>query len=124
MSNQAVEIECSTTVVVLGNHILEKVQTSPGQLCDGKFVHTFNNEPLCSVLLTFVRKLSDMKVEDGNRVLENFSVVQVVRESKSRKVLLCTSYLFQLSLRSFGTRHYTYRLFEPESSIGGRRFTT
>eukprot|EP00041_Stephanoeca_diplocostata_P014535 m.267261 g.267261 ORF g.267261 m.267261 type:complete len:572 (-) comp19730_c0_seq1:270-1985(-) len=124
VSDQAVEIECSTTVVVLGNHILEKVQTSPGQLCDGKFVHKFNNEPLCSVLLSFVRKLSDMKVEDGNRVLENFSVVQVVRDSKSRRVLLCTSYLFQLSLKGFGTRHCTYRLFEPESCVGGRRFRT
>jgi hypothetical protein len=58
------------------------------------------------------------------QVLENFSVVQVLRNEETQEVLCCKAYLFETSLRGLGTRSAIYRLYESSGGEdGSRRFT-
>jgi len=116
VSDEPMNIECSTSVVSLGRQVVEKIETVEGRLEDGHAVYRFTASPMCPYMISFIEKLRNLdNPELMNRVLENFSVVQVVRDIQTEEVLLCTAFLFEISLKGFGTRHYTYRLYEGES---------
>lgn len=124
-SNERMKIECSTSVISLQQQVVEKIQAEEGVAEDGCYVYRFKSSPMCPYMISFIEKLHNLEnPEFMNRVLENFSVVQVLRDTKTQKVLLCTAYLFEISMKGFGTRHQVYRLYEDGSATDSRRFTT
>ena len=73
------------------------------KLENGRFVYRFQNSPMCPYMISFIEKLRNLTdPELMNRVLENFSVVQVVRDLNSQEVLFVCAYLFEISLPNFG----------------------
>lgn len=105
--------------------VVEKIQAEEGVAEDGRYVYRFKESPMCPYMILFIEKVQNLgNPEVMNKVLENFSVVQVVRDTQSQKVLFCTAYLFEVSMRGFGTRHHVYRLFEQDIGLESRRFTT
>lgn len=113
VSTEGMSIECSTSVISLGKQVVEKIQTDQPKLENGRFVYRFQNSPMCPYMISFIEKLRNLTdPELMNRVLENFSVVQVVRDLNSQEVLFVCAYLFEISLPNFGTRHHIYKLHE------------
>merc|ERR1711862_1018126 len=110
VSTESKPIECSTSFISLGKQVVEKIQTDHPKFENGRFVYRFNASPMCPYMISFIEKLRNLNdPELMNRVLENFSVVQVVRDLNSKEVLFCCAYLFEISLPSFGTRHHIYK---------------
>eukprot|EP00040_Diaphanoeca_grandis_P031161 m.185962 g.185962 ORF g.185962 m.185962 type:complete len:371 (+) comp32247_c8_seq4:525-1637(+) len=115
VSTEGMPIECSTSVISLGKQVVEKIQTDSPKLENGRFVYRFNASPMCPYMISFIEKLRNLdNPELMNRVLENFSVVQVVRDLNTQEVLFCCAYLFEISLPNFGTRHHIYKLHEVD----------
>ena len=78
VSTEGMSIECSTSVISLGKQVVEKIQTDQPKLENGRFVYRFQNSPMCPYMISFIEKLRNLTdPELMNRVLENFSVVQV-----------------------------------------------
>lgn len=113
LSTEGMPIECSTSVISLGKQVVEKIQTDQPTHENGKFVYKFQNSPMCPYMISFIEKLRLLgNAELMNRVLENFSVVQVVRDLHTQDVLFVCAYLFAITTPNLGTRHTVYKLHE------------
>jgi len=111
-SAENMRIECSTAVISIGKQVVEKIQVVDGEWEGGRYVYRFDGSVMCDYMIKFVEKLRN-KVDDTalvNRVLENFSVLQVIRKADSPTVLACVAFMFEMSQRGLGTRHNVYRL--------------
>ena len=69
-------------MISLGKQVVEKVEIEYAQQDNGRFVYTFGRTAMCPYMMAFVDKLRSLEnVDHMNRVLENFSVLQVGRLS-------------------------------------------
>mmetsp|Transcript_9243 Transcript_9243/g.23717 ORF Transcript_9243/g.23717 Transcript_9243/m.23717 type:complete len:361 (-) Transcript_9243:2550-3632(-) len=115
-SDESLRIECSTTVILKGRQVVEKIQVEEGRRVAGKTVFELKDSAMCDVMVQFIDKLRTVeKPEMANRILENFSVLQVVRDEKTKDVLSCTAFLFELSRRGLGPRRQVFRMYDPMS---------
>jgi len=113
-ADDALRIECSTTVILKGKQVVEKIQIEEGRRVGGKTVFEIRDSAMCEVMVKFIEKLRGVETPElANRILENFSVLQVVRDEKTKDVLNCTAFLFEVSQRGLGPRHQVFRMFDP-----------
>lgn len=43
-------------------------------------------------------------------VLENFTILQVLRDQETQELLLCVAFVFEVSASERGAQHHIYRL--------------
>uniref|UniRef100_A0A7M4FGU7 TEA domain transcription factor 2 n=1 Tax=Crocodylus porosus TaxID=8502 RepID=A0A7M4FGU7_CROPO len=91
-------ITCAHKVCSFGNQVVERVETELGHLEDGRYVFRLLRFPLCEYLINFVHKLQQLPEKYMmDSVLENFTVLQVVRNRDSQELLLCVAFVFEVS---------------------------
>jgi len=123
-ANTAMRVERSTSILSLGKQVIEKIQVEAGVSDGTQMLYRFEDAPMCDYMVKFIEKLRSIEsTELVNKVLENFGVVQVLRDEATQEVLLCKAYMFEAAARGYGTRHNIYRLFESAGADGDRRFT-
>eukprot|EP00038_Savillea_parva_P009241 m.182216 g.182216 ORF g.182216 m.182216 type:complete len:372 (+) comp15472_c0_seq1:132-1247(+) len=123
-STESMRVERSTSVISLGKQVIEKIQVESGTPEGGRMVYRFEDAPMCDYMVTFIEKLRSIaSPELVNKVLENFSVVQVLRNEATQEILTCKAYMFETSLRGYGAHHTIYRMHESSTADADRRFT-
>jgi hypothetical protein len=105
-------ISCSTKVCSFGNQVVEKVEIERGCYeSSGRYVYRFENSPMCEYMVTFINKLKQLPDKSlKNSVLENFSVLQSIKNHDTKEVLLTLAYVFEVSTSEHGAQHVIYRL--------------
>ncbi|KAK1329957.1 hypothetical protein QTO34_010141 [Cnephaeus nilssonii] len=115
-------LTCSSKVCSFGKQVVEKVETERAQLEDGRFVYRLLRSPMCEYLVNFLHKLRQLPERYMmNSVLENFTILQVMRGGRAagaqvvtnrdtQELLLCTAYVFEVSTSERGAQHHIYRL--------------
>ncbi|KYO37139.1 transcriptional enhancer factor TEF-4 isoform C [Alligator mississippiensis] len=104
-------ITCAHKVCSFGKQVVERVETELGHLEDGRYVFRLLRFPLCEYLVNFVHKLQQLPEKYMmDSVLENFTVLQVVRNRDSQELLLCMAFVFEVSANKRGAQHHVYRL--------------
>lgn len=112
-STKAFPLELSTCVYSLGKQVVEKVQTEPPACEDGKYYYRFQRSPLCAYMLAFVEKLHALKnLDQMNAVLENFSILQTVRDKATENIIFSSAYLFETATPGNGAQHRCYKLID------------
>lgn len=85
-SDESLRIECSTTVILKGRQVVEKIQVEEGRRALGKTLFELKDSVMCDVMVEFIEKLRSVDTPAVvNTVLENFSVLQVS---------VCTTFFF------------------------------
>ncbi|KAM3821901.1 transcriptional enhancer factor TEF-4 isoform 2-T5 [Vipera latastei] len=78
---------------------------------DGRFVFRMQRSPLCEYLINFIRKLRTLPEKPMmDSVLENFTILQVLRDQETQELLLCVAFVFEVSASERGAQHHIYRL--------------
>uniref|UniRef100_A0A2D4HCW0 TEA domain-containing protein n=1 Tax=Micrurus lemniscatus lemniscatus TaxID=129467 RepID=A0A2D4HCW0_MICLE len=78
---------------------------------NGCFVFHIKRSPLCEYLINFIRKLRMLPEKQMmDSVLENFSILQVLRDQETQELLLCVAFVFEVSAKERGSQHHIYRL--------------
>ncbi|XP_067951471.1 transcriptional enhancer factor TEF-3-like [Watersipora subatra] len=104
-------ISCSTKVCSFGKEVVEKVETDQARYEDGRYMYKFLRSPMCDYMVTFIHKLKQLPEKYMmNSVLENFSILQVVRNQDTQETLLCIAFVFEVSTSDAGCEHSIYRL--------------
>ncbi|XP_026567803.1 transcriptional enhancer factor TEF-4 [Pseudonaja textilis] len=109
---RALTLSCSSKVCSFGKQMVEKLETAePAQWENGRFVFHINRSPLCKYLINFIRKLRTLPEKQMmDSVLENFSILQVLRDQETQELLLCMAFVFEVSAKERGSQHHIYRL--------------
>ncbi|CAF0852444.1 unnamed protein product [Brachionus calyciflorus] len=110
-SPEPMTISCSTKVCSFGNQVVEKVENEHAQYESGRYVYRFENSPMCEYMITFINKLKQLPEKNlKNNVLENFSVLQIIKNNDTKEILLTLAYVFEVSTSEHGAQHVIYRL--------------
>jgi transcriptional enhancer factor len=66
---------------------------------------------MCEYMVNFIHKLKDLPEKYMmNSVLENFTILQIITNRETNKVLLCIAFVFEVSVSEHGAQHHIYRL--------------
>lgn len=126
-------IQCSTKVCSFGKQVVEKLETEYAKPENGRFVYRINRSPMCDYMVSFINRLRHLPEKYMmNSVLENFTILQVIKFycSKSelgnkffqknslqvitnrdtQETLLCIAFVFEVSTSDHGAQHHIYRL--------------
>eukprot|EP00123_Amoebidium_parasiticum_P017955 comp24045_c0_seq1/m.43123 comp24045_c0_seq1/g.43123 ORF comp24045_c0_seq1/g.43123 comp24045_c0_seq1/m.43123 type:complete len:418 (-) comp24045_c0_seq1:702-1955(-) len=112
-SAEYVEVQTYSQVFSFGKQVAEKMQAAgPPVYMQGSqmYSHALGRSSLCEYMVSFIERLKSLStVEMMNSVLENFSILQVVRDAATGSILLCIAYVFEISMER-GSQHHIYRL--------------
>uniref|UniRef100_A0A2D4GHR5 TEA domain-containing protein n=1 Tax=Micrurus corallinus TaxID=54390 RepID=A0A2D4GHR5_MICCO len=109
---QALTLSCTSKVCSFGKKVVEKLEIAePAHWENGRFVFHIKRSPLCEYLINFIRKLRTLPEKQMmDSVLENFSILQVLRDQETQELLLCVAFVFEVSAKERGSQHHIYRL--------------
>nr|XP_034990640.1 transcriptional enhancer factor TEF-4 isoform X4 [Zootoca vivipara] len=109
---RALTLSCTSKVCSFGKQVVEKLETAePPHWEDGRFVFQLQRSPLCEYLINFIRKLRTLPEKPMmDSVLENFTILQVLRDQETQELLLCVAFVFEVSASENGAQHHIYRL--------------
>ncbi|XP_048374070.1 transcriptional enhancer factor TEF-4 isoform X4 [Sphaerodactylus townsendi] len=109
---RALTLSCTSKVCSFGKQVVEKLETAePPRWEDGRFVFCLPRSPLCEYLINFIRKLQTLPEKPMmDSVLENFTILQVLRDQETQELLLCVAFVFEVSASERGAQHHIYRL--------------
>ncbi|KAF7238701.1 Transcriptional enhancer factor TEF-4 [Varanus komodoensis] len=109
---RALTLSCTSKVCSFGKQVVEKLETAePPHWEDGRFVFRLQRSPLCEYLINFIRKLQTLPEKPMmDSVLENFTILQVLRDQETQELLLCVAFVFEVSANERGAQHHIYRL--------------
>ncbi|XP_077773241.1 transcriptional enhancer factor TEF-4 isoform X5 [Podarcis muralis] len=109
---RALTLSCTSKVCSFGKQVVEKLETAePPHWEDGRFVFQLQRSPLCEYLINFIRKLQTLPEKPMmDSVLENFTILQVLRDQETQELLLCVAFVFEVSASEHGAQHHIYRL--------------
>ncbi|XP_066483920.1 transcriptional enhancer factor TEF-4 isoform X6 [Tiliqua scincoides] len=109
---RALTLSCTSKVCSFGKQVVEKLETAePPHWEDGRFVFQLQRSPLCEYLINFIRKLRTLPEKPMmDSVLENFTILQVLRDQETQELLLCVAFVFEVSASERGAQHHIYRL--------------
>ncbi|KAJ3615721.1 hypothetical protein Zmor_012350 [Zophobas morio] len=111
---ELVELRCVNKVYSFGKDIAETI-THPERPYYNNLAHTyiynFPTQPLCTYLVNFINKLKTLpNLEMMNSVLENLSLLQLVTEVNTNKIMFCCAYIFEVHHRNVGSQYHVYAL--------------
>eukprot|EP00794_Sanderia_malayensis_P012715 gene12715-14020_t len=110
-SSENMSISCSTKVCSFGKQVVEKVETEYAHFENGRYVYRIHRSPMCEYMINFIHKLKHLPEKYMmNSVLENFTILQVVTKRDTQEILLCLSYVFEVSTSELGAQHLIYKL--------------
>jgi len=110
-SNESMTIQCSTKVCSFGKQVVEKVETEYPRLEGGRYLYKISSSPMCEYMINFILKLKSLPEKYMmNSVLENFTILQVIKNRDTQETLLCIAYVFEVSTSEHGAQHHLYRL--------------
>jgi transcriptional enhancer factor len=110
------DITCSTKACSYGHQVVEKVENVYGVFnsLNNTYLYAINRSPMCEFMIQFIKKLRQLpELPLMNRILENFTVLQIVTSESNSEILLCIAYVFEIaSLRqtSRGSHYHVYKL--------------
>ncbi|XP_039191183.1 transcriptional enhancer factor TEF-4 isoform X1 [Crotalus tigris] len=109
---RALTLSCTSKVCSFGKQVVEKLETAePPHWEDGRFVFRMQRSPLCEYLINFIRKLQTLPEKPMmDSVLENFTILQVLRDQETQELLLCVAFVFEVSASERGAQHHIYQL--------------
>nr|XP_056719331.1 transcriptional enhancer factor TEF-4 [Euleptes europaea] len=109
---RALTLSCTSKVCSFGKQVVEKLETAePPHWEDGRFVFCLPRSPLCEYLINFIRKLRTLPEKPMmDSVLENFTILQVLRDQETQELLLCVAFVFEVSASERGAQYHIYRL--------------
>ncbi|CAF2969002.1 unnamed protein product [Rotaria sp. Silwood2] len=112
-SNRPIHI--STRLCSFGKQVLEKVETSEHPQRDqfDQYIYRFDRSPLCDYMVQFIQKLRSLpNTCMMNSVLENFTVLQVIKcLDNPEQLLLCLAFVFEIAMFDAGGPQYqVYKL--------------
>ena len=97
-SRQRMTLKCSTTVYSFGKAVVEKIQVEDPIIEYNTYAYYFNHSPMCDYMVQFIEKLKGLNdISKMNRVLENFSCLQVIIDTQTNTTLMCTAFLFEVA---------------------------
>ncbi|CAF0742660.1 unnamed protein product [Didymodactylos carnosus] len=112
-------IHVSTRLCSFGKQVLEKVETTEStqkHVNNGleHYFYRFERSSLCDYMVQFIQKLRSLPTYSlMNSVLENFTVLQVVKCRDTQRLLLCIAYVFEIAtFDSAGPQYHVYKLVE------------
>ncbi|XP_013908777.1 PREDICTED: transcriptional enhancer factor TEF-4 isoform X2 [Thamnophis sirtalis] len=83
----------------------------PAHWEDGRYVFRMQRSALCEYLINFIRKLRTLPEKQMmDSVLENFTILQILRDQETQELLLCVAFVFEVSASELGAQHHIYRL--------------
>jgi transcriptional enhancer factor len=108
-------IHVATRLCSFGKQVLEKVETSEHPQRDqfDQFIYRFDRSPLCDYMVQFIQKLRSLpNTYMMNSVLENFTVLQVIKcLDNPERLLLCLAFVFEIATFDAGGPQYqVYKL--------------
>ncbi|KAH8273276.1 hypothetical protein KR018_004260 [Drosophila ironensis] len=110
-SNENIVLVCSTIVCSFGKQVVEKVESEYSRLENNRYVYRIQRSPMCEYMINFIQKLKNLPERYMmNSVLENFTILQVMRARETQETLLCIAYVFEVAAQNSGTTHHIYRL--------------
>ncbi|ESN95880.1 hypothetical protein HELRODRAFT_86230, partial [Helobdella robusta] len=92
-----ITINISTKICSFGKQVIEKVEMVSTK--SEATATTFSNDRscMCEYMVNFINKLKKLpSTELMNSVLDNFTVIQVIKDNSSNKLLLCVVMLFEV----------------------------
>uniref|UniRef100_A0A8C7E1X1 TEA domain-containing protein n=1 Tax=Naja naja TaxID=35670 RepID=A0A8C7E1X1_NAJNA len=109
---RALTLSCTSKVCSFGKQVVEKLETAePAHWENDRFVFHIKRSPLCEYLINFIRKLRTLPEKQMmDSVLENFSILQILRDQETQELLLCVAFVFEVSAKEQGSQHHIYRL--------------
>eukprot|EP00043_Microstomoeca_roanoka_P024100 m.260402 g.260402 ORF g.260402 m.260402 type:complete len:419 (-) comp39744_c0_seq1:60-1316(-) len=123
-SLEAMPIECSTSAISLGNVAAEKIQTQAPRCEGGRFLYDLTSGTMCEYMTQFITHLRGVNgVDLINLVLENFSVMQIVRNQLNGEILFATACLFEAVPPGGATGLHVYKLLDMKEEYVLRRNT-
>ncbi|XP_070585582.1 transcriptional enhancer factor TEF-4 isoform X3 [Erythrolamprus reginae] len=110
--SRALTLSCTSKVCSFGKQVVEKLETAePPHWENDRFVFRMKRSPLCEYLINFIRKLQTLPEKlMMDSVLENFTILQVLRDQETQELLLCVAFVFEVSASERGAQHHIYRL--------------
>ncbi|KAL1774284.1 transcriptional enhancer factor TEF-4 isoform X1, partial [Sigmodon hispidus] len=110
-SLELMTLTCSSKVCFFGKQVVEKVETERAQLKDRRFVYLLLCFPMCEYLADSLHKLWRLpELYMMISVLENFTILQVLINTDTQELLLCTAYIFEVSTSERGAQNHIYHL--------------
>ncbi|XP_013908779.1 PREDICTED: transcriptional enhancer factor TEF-4 isoform X4 [Thamnophis sirtalis] len=109
---RALTLNCTSKVCSFGKQVVEKLETAePAHWEDGRYVFRMQRSALCEYLINFIRKLRTLPEKQMmDSVLENFTILQILRDQETQELLLCVAFVFEVSASELGAQHHIYRL--------------
>lgn len=109
------DIKCSTKACSYGLQVVEKVVTMYGTYnsFNGRYSYVIDRSPMCEFMIQFIKKLRQLPgPAQMNSVLENFTVLQTIRNESTSEILLCLAYVFEIASPGLnqGPRYHVYKL--------------
>uniref|UniRef100_A0A0N5A4B1 TEA domain-containing protein n=1 Tax=Parastrongyloides trichosuri TaxID=131310 RepID=A0A0N5A4B1_PARTI len=106
------DISVSTKAITFAKQIVEKVEVYSSIQKDNRYHFALESSPMCEYMVDFITKL--IKDVNGNelknRVLENFTVLQVIKNKHTNETIMAIAFMFEVSPDSEPTSRL-YRLF-------------
>jgi len=108
-------IHISTRLCSFGKQVLEKVDTSEHPQRDqfDQYIYRFDRSSLCDYMVQFIQKLRSLpNAYMMNSVLENFTILQVIKcLDNPERLLLCLAFVFEIPLfDAGGPQYHVYKL--------------
>ncbi|GMS82274.1 hypothetical protein PENTCL1PPCAC_4449 [Pristionchus entomophagus] len=101
-TTEDIDIMVNTTVCTFQKVAIEKEETySPVQAANGKYLFDIKNSPFCDYMVSFISKLKLLESQQAmSKVLEHFTVYQVVSNKETKETLLVIAFIFDINDQS------------------------
>lgn len=72
-------ISCTTKAFIFGKMVKTRTNKVGGHFENGRFIYHIDRDPMCKTMIKFLQNLQQLPQECMmDRVLENFSILQVI----------------------------------------------
>ncbi|GMR34262.1 hypothetical protein PMAYCL1PPCAC_04457 [Pristionchus mayeri] len=101
-TTENIDIMVNTTVCTFQKVAIEKEETySPVARPNGKYLFDIKNSPFCDYMVSFISKLKLLENQQAmSKVLEHFTVYQVVSNKQTKETLLVIAFIFDINDQS------------------------